>query len=66
MKSLMDNKEELQSMKERFARLGIVEDIVTVRGGEDAEYNVNFSIIFQSPHSIENTYMKYLEIFWTK
>jgi len=39
MKSLMDNKEELQSMKERFARLGIVEDIVTVRGGEDAEYN---------------------------
>ena len=40
MKSLMDNKEELQSMKERFARLGIVEDIVTVRGGEDAEYNV--------------------------
>jgi len=38
MKSLMDNKEELHSMKERFSRLGIVEDIVTVRG-EDAEYN---------------------------
>ena len=40
MKDLFNNKQELDSMRERFSMLGIVEDLETMRG-EERDYDVS-------------------------
>ena len=40
MKAKIENKRELDSMRERYSRLGIVEDIEVMRG-EEADYDVS-------------------------
>ena len=45
MKDVFEDKRDLDSMRDKFARLGIVEDLETMRG-EEREYDVSFWLTF--------------------